>query len=120
ATDIFGLQRMLFASRKGVCLEAEQLRSIYVRGAAKASRRQLSHLVTCATCLDKANDIHGIVALKERYQIDVLGRIPKRSKIVTSILLALFIWSLYVLSLTSFDIDDLFDLIESCTDLYRP
>src|SRR5262249_54572763 len=77
STDIFSLQRIVFADPKGICLEPEHLRSIYSRRAAKITRRQLSHLVTCSTCLDEVNAILGISSLKNRSPIDVLGKIPK-------------------------------------------
>jgi len=117
AADIFGLQGMLFESRKGVCLETEQLRSIYLRRAAKVPRRQLSHLVTCATCLDETNAILGIISLKERSPIDVLGKIPKTVQILMPIIQILFVWSVFVLTYMSLNWEDLFDLFDICQDL---
>jgi len=112
ATDIFGLQRILFASRKGVCLESEEVRSIYLKRAAKMTRRQLSHLVTCATCLDEANAILGIVSLRERSPIDVLGKIPKTVQLLLPIIQVLIVWGLYALTQANFDFDDIVDCFQ--------
>jgi len=117
ATEIFSLQRVLFASRKGVCLESEQLQSLYIRRTAKVPRRQLSHLVTCATCLDEANAILGIVSLRERSPIDALGKIPKAVQLLMPVIQLLLIWGLYGLIQGGFDIDDLFDIFDFCQGL---
>jgi RNA polymerase sigma factor (sigma-70 family) len=76
AGDLSGLRRILFEAKKGECFNREQLGEIYADVNAKLSRSELSHLVSCASCLDHANAVLGLVSLRNRSPIDVLGKIP--------------------------------------------
>jgi RNA polymerase sigma factor (sigma-70 family) len=67
------LRQEIFATRRGQCLDANSLKNIYHSKKA-VSRETLSHLVSCAQCLDAANALLGLALLRERNVIDVLGR----------------------------------------------
>ena len=73
-TDIFAeLRREIFAARRSECFPPEHLCRIYQTGEAGVSRAVLSHLVSCARCLDEANELLGLPPLRERHPIDALG-----------------------------------------------
>ncbi|MBC7933237.1 MAG: sigma-70 family RNA polymerase sigma factor [Rubrivivax sp.] len=75
APDIVAeLRRIIFAARKGQCFQPQQLLATYAGGEAKVSRSLLSHLVSCPRCLDAANDILGLPALRHRSPVDFLGK----------------------------------------------
>jgi hypothetical protein len=67
------LRQRIFASRQGSCFEVEELRKIYC-GRKAIARATISHLVSCAYCLDNANRLLGLGLLRERSAIDVLDR----------------------------------------------
>lgn len=68
------LRRTIFAVRQGSCLTREHLSALYEnRGTNQIDCRTLSHLVSCARCLDAANHQLGLPPLAERYPPDVLG-----------------------------------------------
>jgi len=74
ATNIFAeLRREIFAARRSECFQPEHLRRIYQTGEGSVSRAALSHLVSCARCLDEANKLLGLPPLRERHPIDALG-----------------------------------------------
>jgi RNA polymerase sigma factor (sigma-70 family) len=67
------LRNEIFATRRGKCFDSDQLVRFY-RTHRVMSRGTLSHLVSCPTCLDRANVLLGLPLLQERNAIDVLGR----------------------------------------------
>jgi hypothetical protein len=74
--DVFGVRKILFDARKGRCFQAVELQALYSTANSKLSRRDLSHLVSCPTCLDLANNMLDLPLLRDRSPIDVLQRIP--------------------------------------------
>jgi RNA polymerase sigma factor (sigma-70 family) len=67
------LRATVFASRDGYCLTGGELRAIY-EARKPLHRDVLSHMVSCPTCLDLANEILGLKPLVERNAVDSLGR----------------------------------------------
>jgi len=67
------LRQEIFATRRGECLDVQQLKNIYLTHK-PMPRSTLSHLVSCPRCLDEANKLLGLTPLRERNAIDVLGR----------------------------------------------
>lgn len=67
------LRDQIFATRRGRCFDSEQLTKLY-RTHKVMPRTTLSHLVSCARCLDEANHLLDLAPLDERNVIDVLGR----------------------------------------------
>jgi RNA polymerase sigma factor (sigma-70 family) len=67
------LREEIFATRRGECLNPQQLKKIY-HTHKPMPRSTLSHLVSCPRCLDEANKLLGLTPLRERNAIDVLGR----------------------------------------------
>jgi RNA polymerase sigma factor (sigma-70 family) len=67
------LREEIFATRRGECLDSQQLTRIY-HTHKPMPRSTLSHMVSCPRCLDEANRILGLPPLRERNAIDVLGR----------------------------------------------
>lgn len=67
------LREMVFASVEGRCLPVEWLRREYRLSRGGLERAELSHLVSCAECLDNANTLIRIPLLKERHPLDSIG-----------------------------------------------
>ena len=64
------LRREIFATRQGDCLRLEHF---YPAGETEVNRGVLSHLVSCARCLDEANRLLKLPLLGERNPIDLGG-----------------------------------------------
>jgi RNA polymerase sigma factor (sigma-70 family) len=63
------LRQMIFNSRRGECLSAEELEEVYNGGNADAlSTAKLAHIVSCCACLDAVNSLLGLPQLAQRYQ----------------------------------------------------
>ena len=63
------LRQMIFNSRRGDCLPANELEEIYGGGNADAlTTAKLAHIVSCHACLDAVNSLLGIPQLAQRYQ----------------------------------------------------
>jgi RNA polymerase sigma factor (sigma-70 family) len=63
------LRQMIFNSRRGDCLSAEELEEVYNGGNADAlSTAKLAHIVSCCACLDAVNSLLGLPQLAQRYQ----------------------------------------------------
>jgi len=67
------LRQEIFATRRGECLDLQQLKEIY-HTHKPMPRSTLSHLVSCPRCLDEVNKLLGLTPLHERNAIDLLGR----------------------------------------------
>lgn len=67
--DLIGeLRQMIFNSRQGKCLQAEELRGIYKSGNEETlSTSKLAHIVSCRSCLDTVNLLLDLPLLSERY-----------------------------------------------------
>ncbi len=68
------LRAKIFASRTGECFERSVLESKYSQPGQSFTTEELAHLVSCATCLDRANKTLGIPLLEERSPDDTIGR----------------------------------------------
>lgn len=69
------LRSAVFHTCRGDCLASEQLRRLYqADGDASVECRVLAHIVSCAVCLDRVNDLLGIDPLSKRCPIEKLGR----------------------------------------------
>lgn len=68
--DLIGqLRQMIFNSRQGHCLQAEELRRIYKSGNQETlSTSKLAHIVSCYSCLDTVNLLLDLPLLSERYE----------------------------------------------------
>ena len=63
------LRQMIFSSRRGECLPAEELGEIYNGDNADAlTTAKLAHIVSCCACLDAVNSLLGLPSLAQRYQ----------------------------------------------------
>jgi RNA polymerase sigma factor (sigma-70 family) len=70
-----GLTDAIYNSRQGDCLSDEELRALYQgKQLAAVELATLSHLVTCAHCLDEVNKMLGLPPLAERNLTDRLGK----------------------------------------------
>ena len=66
---MFELRQMIFNSRCGDCLTANELEEIYGGGNADAlTTAKLAHIVSCHACLDAVNSLLGLPQLAQRYQ----------------------------------------------------
>jgi RNA polymerase sigma factor (sigma-70 family) len=78
AADILGeLRRTIFDAGGGVCLPEKRLHELYTAGAVGITAldvAELSHMVSCGTCLDKVNQILDLAVLADRYPTDMIGK----------------------------------------------
>ncbi|HEY9286041.1 MAG TPA: sigma factor, partial [Pyrinomonadaceae bacterium] len=72
------LREMIFHSRRGECLSAEQMQGLYRDGAASIACEPLAHIVSCHRCLEAVNKLIGLPSLAERYPMDTLIRDSKK------------------------------------------
>jgi DNA-directed RNA polymerase specialized sigma24 family protein len=69
------LRQTIFSSCKGPCFDGAVLEQHYRdQSPARFTVPELAHLVSCKTCLDRANTILGLPLLDERSPDDTLGR----------------------------------------------
>lgn len=69
------LRAAVFHTRHGDCLGSEQLARLYkTESDAAVECSVLAHIVSCAACLDRVNELLGIEPLSERCPIEKLGR----------------------------------------------
>ncbi|HEY2971123.1 MAG TPA: RNA polymerase sigma factor, partial [Pyrinomonadaceae bacterium] len=69
------LRQIIFRSRQGDCLSKDQLKRLYQsRRPSPLSCEQLSHLVSCASCLDEVNRLLGLPLLSERFPTDTMNK----------------------------------------------
>ncbi len=71
------LRHSIFMARSGDCLNEAQLREIYSDQPARQSTEYLSHIVSCAHCLDEINSLLDLPSLAERFPMETFGRDPK-------------------------------------------
>lgn len=63
------LRVLIFSSRQGECLSAEELKQIYeAKTGELLSTTKLGHIVSCRSCLDQVNSILGLPTLDQRFQ----------------------------------------------------
>ena len=63
------LRVLIFSSRHGVCLSAEELKQIYeTKRGELLSTTKVGHIVSCRSCLDQVNSILGLPTLDQRFQ----------------------------------------------------
>lgn len=67
------LRSIVFNSVDGRCLTPEKRRRSYRASRDGLDREELSHLVSCAECLDEVNKLLGIPLLAERHPLDSVG-----------------------------------------------
>ncbi len=71
---LHSLRQEIFAARSGACFAPADLRALYQSPSAEAlTTAQLSHLVSCPTCLDAANALLELPPLAARHPHDTLG-----------------------------------------------
>ncbi len=74
---LHSLQQEIFAARPGACFAPAALRALYqspsTEGLTALTTGQLSHLVSCPTCLDAANALLELPPLAARHPHDALG-----------------------------------------------
>jgi len=69
------LRQLIFGSCRGDCLSNNELHEMYADGNDDAlTTAKLAHLVSCAKCLDMANEMLGLPLLAERYRNDATER----------------------------------------------
>lgn len=69
------LRRTIFSACEGPCFERSALEQRYqALSPVRFAIRELSHLVSCRTCLDRANTILGLPRLDSRSPDDTIGR----------------------------------------------
>jgi RNA polymerase sigma factor (sigma-70 family) len=72
---MFDLRQLIFSSCRGDCLSHEELHEAYASGNDETlTTAKLAHLVSCAKCLDLANELLGLPLLAERYRSDSTER----------------------------------------------
>jgi RNA polymerase sigma factor (sigma-70 family) len=63
------LRVLIFSSRQGPCLSAEELKQIYEGKTGELlSTTKVGHIVSCRSCLDQVNSILGLPPLDQRFQ----------------------------------------------------
>src|SRR5260370_63443 len=73
------LRQMIFDSREDRCFSGRELRDFYEgEDGASLNCQMVSHLVSCAKCLDEVNKILGLPLLVDRYATDMIGKDPRR------------------------------------------
>ena len=69
------LRHLIFGSCRGDCFSHNELHEMYAGGNDDAlTTAKLAHLVSCAKCLDMANEVLGLPLLAERYRNDATER----------------------------------------------
>jgi RNA polymerase sigma factor (sigma-70 family) len=72
---MFDLRQLIFSSCRGDCLSQQELHEAYAGGNEETlTTAKLAHLVSCAKCLDVANELLGLPLLAERYRNDSTER----------------------------------------------
>lgn len=72
------LREMIFRSRQGSCFSPKETKVLYQRDRQTPLEcRQLAHLVSCSTCLDRVNGLLGLALLKDRSAAETLNRNPR-------------------------------------------
>lgn len=67
------LRQTIFAAVEGRCLTDERLRRVYRQSQQGMDRTELSHLVSCAMCLDVVNTLFRMPLLCDRHPLDSIG-----------------------------------------------
>lgn len=67
------LRAIIFSSSTGRCVQTEWLRTFYRKNSGGLAREELSHIVSCAECLDNVNKLLQMPTLKNRHPLDTLG-----------------------------------------------
>ena len=72
------LRRNIFLARRGDCLSARQSKEIYSAAhTGNITTEFLSHVVSCASCLDQINSLLHLPTLAERFPMETFGKDPK-------------------------------------------
>lgn len=72
---MYDLRQLIFSSCRGDCFSHEELYEAYTAGNEETlTTLKLAHLVSCAKCLDVANELLGLPLLAERYRRDSTER----------------------------------------------
>jgi len=77
ATFLSDLRTNIFLARNGACRNEAELRQIYSNQPADMSTEYLSHIVSCARCLDSINTLLDLPSLAERFPMETFGRDPR-------------------------------------------
>ncbi|HKR61484.1 MAG TPA: sigma-70 family RNA polymerase sigma factor [Pyrinomonadaceae bacterium] len=79
--DFLGdIRRMIFSSRRGLCLAKDELQNLYRLEEAIVDCEQLAHIVSCAQCLDSVNALLNLPSLSSRYPVEAAGRDSRRKR----------------------------------------
>jgi RNA polymerase sigma factor (sigma-70 family) len=74
AADLLGeLRQVVFSASEGRCMSGEKLRRAYRSASGGLDRSELSHLVSCAQCLNNVNRLLRMPLLNERHPLDSIG-----------------------------------------------
>ncbi|HQU84181.1 MAG TPA: sigma-70 family RNA polymerase sigma factor [Pyrinomonadaceae bacterium] len=66
---------MIFSSTFGKCLTDDELKILYLSDKKEAiETKMLAHIVSCRKCLDKVNDLLGLLPISKRYSVDFIGK----------------------------------------------
>jgi hypothetical protein len=69
------LRQTIFAARNGNCFQRGEVNELYQKNDAPALNcERLSHIVSCAQCLDEINHMLKLAPLSERYPTDSIGK----------------------------------------------
>jgi len=71
------LRNSIFLARNGDCRNEAELKQIYSNQPADMSTEYLSHIVSCARCLDSVNTLLDLPSLAERFPMETFGRDPR-------------------------------------------
>ena len=67
------LRAIIFSASTGRCVQTDWLRTFYRKNSGGLGREELSHIVSCAECLDNVNKLLQMPTLKDRHPLDTLG-----------------------------------------------
>lgn len=69
------LRRQIYRSRTGECLSPKEIEQLYTTSAiGSVDQQTVSHLVSCADCLDRVNQVLGLPVLKDRLPISTMSK----------------------------------------------
>lgn len=74
------LRRTIFSSRQGACISPRRLTEMSLSPNSEGPEcHELAHIVSCESCLDKANSLLGLPFLRERFATDAVGKHTRKT-----------------------------------------
>lgn len=65
----------IFRSTNGTCLSVEELNEIYLFNENETiETKTLAHIVSCRKCIDKVNEMLGLLPISDRHSVDFIGK----------------------------------------------